>query len=316
LEKVRRKSLQKPDEPGSYTHRKAGRGIDLTTHLAGRVAARAVPGASIAPLAEHAASELKRTIERRRQRGTMERKLGALTEKQRAERVAAAKARWRKEGSLDMEAYHDTLHRHASQSLLGHDNKMARVKQEAEHFWHNVADTHEAYDKMKPHTEAGSHVLMEIPHSGGMLHNPSGIGVGHFSRFGRPQHKLYLMHPDEVDDWIAKHGKNAGVKKVEPYGVVEHIDELTEVIELDDEVLEKQLGSLIRAGIKRVGSAIGQGISRRAAGTALVPAGQASGGRIVGLSPAAHALGAGALGFTLGRATSGGSSDDDDKANS
>jgi hypothetical protein len=234
---------------------------------AGRLAGHLASGLHLtSPIAQHAAAELSATVERRMKNRTMESSLSHLSPKEREQRVAAAKARWRKEGHLDMEEYHDTLHRHASEALLGRENKMARVSQEAEHFWQNVHHAHEAYDTMKPHTEEGSHIMMEIPRSGGMLHNPSGIGLEHFTRFGNPKHKIYLMHPDEVGDWIKKHGKDAGVNKAAPYGVVEHWDELNEVSELTNEQLEKIFGSsLIAAGAKRlIGSRIGQAVSATA----------------------------------------------------
>jgi hypothetical protein len=83
---------------------------------------------------------------------------------------------------------------------------LARVKEEAAHFWHQAANAHEAYDKMKPHVGKDASIIMKGPNSG-LVHKPDQIGPEHFTHFGEPKKTIYLMHPDEVDDWIAKHGK-------------------------------------------------------------------------------------------------------------
>lgn len=132
---------------------------------------------------------------------------GQLSEKQHAERIAAAKARWHKEGHHDLDAYHSAQMAIAQKSMLGRSRKIAAAQAVHDSTWHAVADAQAGYDKLRPHLEKDANLMMTVGH-GGMLHNPEGVGESHFDASGtHPKKPLYIMHPDEVDDWIAKYGK-------------------------------------------------------------------------------------------------------------
>ncbi len=150
-----------------------------------------------------------------------------LSPKEHAQRIAAAKARWLNEGHHDLDHHFDQKHAIASRAILGRDSKVASVEQERDNTWNAVADTHAAYDKVRPHLPHEANLMMEIPHQSGLLYNPEAVGERHFAASGQPKHRLYLLHPAEVDDWIAKHGKDAkAVTKMTPRGQVDDLRDL------------------------------------------------------------------------------------------
>jgi Family of unknown function (DUF6496) len=150
-----------------------------------------------------------------------------LTEKQHEQRRQAAKARWLKTGHHDMDTSYDSLKEHAGKAILGRGNKVAAVEQQRKNTWNAVADTHEAYDKVRAHLPKHASLMMEVPHNAGLLFNPEGVGNRHFGHDGNPRKPLYLLHPAEADDFIRKHGKGAAaVSKMSPMGLISHIREL------------------------------------------------------------------------------------------
>lgn len=150
---------------------------------------------------------------------------GKLSDKQHDQRIAAAKARWLKEGHDDHDTHHDKLEAHAGKAFLGRANKVTAVQQQRKNFWHGVADSQDAYDKVRKHLPAAHNLMMEVPHAGGLLYNPEGVGDQHFGHNGDAKQPLHLLHPAEVDDWIKHHGSGA-VAKLSPRGLISHISEL------------------------------------------------------------------------------------------
>lgn len=151
---------------------------------------------------------------------------GPLSEKEHEQRIAAAKARWLREEHHDMDVHFDAQKATASKAMLGRDRKMADADKHRANFWHEVANTQEAYDKVRKHLPEHANLMMEVSHAHGLLYNPEGIGGDHFDARGRPKQPLYHMHPTEADDWIAKHGKD--VAKAAPGNLVEHRRDLGE----------------------------------------------------------------------------------------
>jgi hypothetical protein len=157
---------------------------------------------------------------------------GKLSEKQHQQRIAAAKARWLKEDHHDLDPIFDQQHAHASKATLGRKEKVASVAAHRTNAWNAVADAQDAYDKARKHMPAHHSLMMEVPHMGGLLYNPEGVGESHFNFGGKPSNPMYLLHPSEVNDWIAKHGnvksKKQVVFKSEPLGLITHIRQITE----------------------------------------------------------------------------------------
>lgn len=151
----------------------------------------------------------------------------ALSDKQHAQRVAAAKARWLKEGHEDYDAHFDKLHAGAAKSMLGRDAKVASIAQQRGNFWHGVADTQAAYDKVRKHLPKDANLMMEVHHAGGLLYNPEAVGEHHFDANGGTHKPLYMLHPAEADDFVAKHGQHGTpVHKRAPTGLITHRDQL------------------------------------------------------------------------------------------
>lgn len=155
----------------------------------------------------------------------------ALTDKEHAQRIAAAKARWLKEGHHDADAFYNERAKQAGKSLLGTKAKVAAVEQQRQNFWHAVADTQDAYDKVRKHLHKDANLMMEVPHQAGLLYNPEGVGEDHFDESGMPTRDVYLLHPAEADDWIKQNGKPAGkgrdaVQKSAPAGLIDNLREL------------------------------------------------------------------------------------------
>jgi hypothetical protein len=152
-----------------------------------------------------------------------------LSEKEHDQRIAAAKARWLKEGHHDLDDQFDSMRTHAGKAVLGRKNKVAAVDQQRRNTWHAVGDAQGAYDKVRPHLPKHANLMMEVSHAAGLLHNPEGVGEKHFGHDGAPSNPLYVLHPAEADDWIKKHGKAApAVAKMAPRGLITHIREILE----------------------------------------------------------------------------------------
>lgn len=136
-----------------------------------------------------------------------------LSDSQHAQRIAAAKARWMREGHHDLDDHFAARTASAKTAWLGSTKKVAAIKQERDAAWHGVADTHEAYDKVRPHIPPHANLMMYVKGHGGLLHNPE--GVGDFDN------ETYVLHPHEADDFIKKHGKNAqAAEKRAPQGLL------------------------------------------------------------------------------------------------
>jgi hypothetical protein len=154
---------------------------------------------------------------------------GALSSKEHDQRVAAAKARWMKEGHHDLDVHFDAQAKSAAGAWLGAKNKVAAIEAQRHSTWSGVATAQAAYDKVKHHVGDKGSVLMEVPHSHGLLYNPEGLGRHSFNGRGKPLKPLHLVHPDEADDWVAKHGKD-GVAKHAPEGLITNITELGQIV--------------------------------------------------------------------------------------
>lgn len=158
---------------------------------------------------------------------------GTLSEKQREQRSEAAKSRWMKEGHHDLDDLHNDVIAHAKKALLGRGMKVAAAKHQRELAWHAVADTQEAYDKVRPHLPKHAKLMMEVHQHPGLLYNPEGVADKHFHANGAPKSSIYMLHPHEADDWIAKHGKGAtSVAKMSPAGLIEHIRQIQPAAEI------------------------------------------------------------------------------------
>jgi hypothetical protein len=192
--------------------------VHMVTSKAGEAAGSSI-GGDIGGLAGAGAQSLTHSIRQGLRARQTRKQIGKLSAAEHAQRVAAAKARWGKEmPHVDMDAHHQAVQAWAAKAMLGRKGKQAHAAQEAEHFWHRVADAHEAYDKMRPHVGDDASIIVKVPHSetetvGALLHNPDKVGAGDFTRFGKPKKKIFLMHPDEVDAWVKKHGKGAAELK-------------------------------------------------------------------------------------------------------
>lgn len=150
-----------------------------------------------------------------------------LSEKEHAQRIAAAKARWAGEGHPDIDAHHTAIMGQAKKAILGRAGKIEAAQAYHDRTWHGIADTMEAYDKVRGEMPKGHSLMMEATHGEGLLYNPEGVGEKHFDAKGAPKKPLTLLHPTEADDWIKKHGKTANrVTKETPAGLIEHIDEI------------------------------------------------------------------------------------------
>lgn len=137
-----------------------------------------------------------------------------LSDSQHKQRIEAAKARWMREGHHDLDDHFAARTASAKTAWLGSTKKVAAIKQERDAAWHGVADTHEAYDKVRPHIPPHANLMMYVKGHGGLLHNPE--GVGDFDN------ETYVLHPHEADDFIKKHGKNATkAEKRAPEGLLD-----------------------------------------------------------------------------------------------
>lgn len=142
----------------------------------------------------------------------------ALSDKEHQQRIAAAKARWAKEGGWGDPYGHDAAIAAAKKAVLGRDRKVAAAQARHDKQWSEVADMHAAYDAVKPHMKRGAKVGI-IGDSGSIYdpddtHNPN-----NFNMHGLALHEMYLLAPSEVPGWIAKHGKGAkAVAKLEAPG--------------------------------------------------------------------------------------------------
>ena len=141
--------------------------------------------------------------------------------------VEAIKARWIKEAHHDLDDHFSSLMSHAGKAVLGQKEKVASVKAQRDNAWHAVGDAQDAYDKVRPHLPSHHSLMMEVPHMGGLLYNPEGVGEGHFHHTGKPHAPIHLLHPLEANDWVKKHGKGK-VSKSEPLGLITHIRQITE----------------------------------------------------------------------------------------
>lgn len=207
----------------------AGRGLQAGTVLGGltgliaggpAAAATGVAGGAILGTAVGAAAHGVRSA--REAIAARGKTPNVLTPKEHEQRIAAAKARWLHEGHDDHDERFDAMHAQASKAILNRSGKVAGVADARNQFWHGVADTHAAYDKVKPHMPADSKLMMVHP-NGRTLHNPEGVGEDDIG----PGKKLYILGHDEVDDWIKKHGKTArAVSKMLPTGLITHVDQI------------------------------------------------------------------------------------------
>lgn len=138
---------------------------------------------------------------------------------------AGTKARWIREGHPNIDADHDVVLQQAGRALLGKAAKVAAAHDARAKTWDAIADTQAAYDRVRKSAviPKDHHLMMLVPHHGGLLYNPEGVGDAHFDERGKPKVPMYLMHHDEADDFIAKHGK---LGKGEPMHLVSHQDDI------------------------------------------------------------------------------------------
>lgn len=130
-----------------------------------------------------------------------------LSGKEHAQRVAAAKARWMKEGQHDFDPGFDAQKQIAGKALLGRQAKMDAIEGHRKNAWLAVHEAQQSYDRARKHLPKGKHLMMEVPHMGGLLYNPESVGAGHFGPKGHPKAEIHQVHPAEVDDWIEMHGQ-------------------------------------------------------------------------------------------------------------
>ena len=143
-----------------------------------------------------------------------------LSPAQHAQRITAAKARWKKEGLNDGDAgpdYYDQRIAKAKKSTFFRASKVAAATAEHDAHWHGVADAQAAYDKMRPHLHKTNGLMISVPPEGVHLYNPEELGP-----YDKPEKPMYMLHPHEVDDWISKYGKKPKtVRKDAPFGLIE-----------------------------------------------------------------------------------------------
>ena len=115
-----------------------------------------------------------------------------LSEREHEERIHAAKARWHREGQWEgHDEHHAAQMAHAQKAVFGRARKIRAAKGEHDAFWHGVADSQEAYDKVRPHLPEGSSLMIQHP-NGGTLYNPEGL-----TDLNR---KTFLLSPHEADE--------------------------------------------------------------------------------------------------------------------
>lgn len=141
--------------------------------------------------------------------------------------IEAIKARWISEAHHDLDDHFSSLLGHASKAVLGQQEKIASVHGQRDNAWRAVGDAQDAYDKVRGHLPPHHSLMMEVPHSGGLLYNPEGVGEDHFHPTGKPKAPIHLLHPLEANDWVGKHSKKK-VEKSAPPGLITDIRQLTQ----------------------------------------------------------------------------------------
>jgi hypothetical protein len=122
-------------------------------------------------------------------------KIGALSQREHDERIAAAKARWHHEDQWTGHGdHHDAAIKAARKSIFLRDHKIGAAQFAHDAHWHSVADSMEAYDKLRPHIAPHHNLMIEGDHA---LYNPEGVGGE-----GK-EDPHYIVHPSEVDTVIA-----------------------------------------------------------------------------------------------------------------
>lgn len=144
-----------------------------------------------------------------------------------AARKKGARARWQAEDHPDLDVAHDAGIEHARRALLGRDRKVANAEAVKHNAWHAVADSHAAYDKVREHVPEGHGLMMGVTGHPTLLNNPEGIGAHDFDEKGKAKRPIYMLHPDEADDWISKHGKGK-VTKETPAGLLIDLAQFTD----------------------------------------------------------------------------------------
>lgn len=125
-----------------------------------------------------------------------------LSEAQHQQRIDAAKARWAKEGgdTKAMDAHYKAQHDAAKSAWFGSKAKVAAIETGHKQEWLDLAASHEAYDKARPHTPSDAKLMIM---GRGSIYDPEdAYGTMMKPDHDFSKHPVYGLEHGEVDGFI------------------------------------------------------------------------------------------------------------------